>query len=854
MEDSVKELLSSMLFSDFSASSQKARKRKIIFWYDPAKAFIDNIDELQFDNTEILKYDNNSLWIRYHIEKEELNKNIIIYLPIERSTGSNNNLLDLETANPDLIFNPDKTNMKLRDLGLPEDCRNIIKKYMRFFNNKTRETEFLNFDIEDKNADNIDYIVTSILLGIKTINIDDIIKAIIKAYYDDKKKLETLCKFGSEKFVVKLINNYFGCKIRIIDEIEDVFKSLVFTYFAGTISNINKLDRYGKYLLSERVTNSQVFVNNLMRDKTTKKYFEIISNNIKKEFGIDELLDTMDIEEYKNSDAFDIVDKKVINFLIDQLFNGINDYKKYNELISIRESKYWFDKYYYEYNFLKVANNYFEAENSLQKLLKTMPIEDFVKLYADKLYVLDTYYRKTYYFFDKIADKDNFINLKNKLENNYINTYMIELSLKWNDTIESLNRYDANKLLMQNRFFNSYVKPNTENARNGRTIVIISDAFRYECAKELAERLNTFANKVDITYMLGLVPSYTQLGMASLLPNKELRRDPKYKENKSENIFVDGMSSVGTENRQKILQKTIPESIAIQYDELNEMKKSDWKKLFSGTKVVYIYHNVIDNAGEHDDNSLFDACEKAIEELEKLVKDLHTTFSGINCYITADHGFFYKRSKVEEYQKAEKDNDVDKQKTRFSYSDEKSKAEGIMSVNLDYIFGKDSGYVNIPKGFNVYSKQGGGVNYVHGGILPQEVIIPVVNFKSTRTTEETKKVGITYSGLTTRITNAITYLEFLQDNNVDEEHLPCRYLLHFEDEEENRISDETTIVANYTNTEVKDRFFREKFVFKNIKYDKTKNYYLVITEEDTGIIRQKIKFIIDITIINNFGF
>ena len=177
-----------------------------------------------------------------------------------------------------------------------------------------------------------------------------------------------------------------------------------------------------------------------------------------------------------------------------------------------------------------------------------------------------------------------------------------------------------------------------------------------------------------------------------------------------------------------------------------------------------------------------------------------------------------------------------------------------MSVNLDYIFGKDSGYVNIPKGFNVYSKQGGGVNYVHGGILPQEVIIPVINFKSTRTTEETKKVGITYSGLTTRITNAITYLEFLQDNNIDEEHLPCRYLLHFEDEEGNRISDETTIVANYTNTEVKDRFFKEKFVFKNIKYDKTKNYYLVITEEDTGIIRQKIKFIIDITIINNFGF
>ena len=39
MEDSVKELLISMLNSSFSATSQKNRKRKIIFWYDLAKAY-----------------------------------------------------------------------------------------------------------------------------------------------------------------------------------------------------------------------------------------------------------------------------------------------------------------------------------------------------------------------------------------------------------------------------------------------------------------------------------------------------------------------------------------------------------------------------------------------------------------------------------------------------------------------------------------------------------------------------------------------------------------------------------------------------------------------------------------------
>ena len=854
MFEEVKELLISMLNSSFSATSEKSRNRKIIFWYDAKKDYEELLDELELEDTEIIKYDNNSLWIRYHIEKEELNKNIVIYLPFERQKGVNNELLDIETANSDLIFNPDSTTMRLKNLGLSDECRAVIKKYNRFFNNKLRENDFKVFDIEDKNNENIDYIITAILLGIKSINVDDIIKNIIKIYYDDKKRYESLFKFGNEEFILNLINKYFGSKINSTEEIENVFKSLVFTYFAASISDINKLNRFGKYLLETRVTNCQVFVNNLMRDKSTKKYFELISNNISKEFGIEELISTMDIEDYKNADAFSIIDNNIILHIVNQLFNSINEFEKYNELITLRESKYWYDKYYNEYNFLKVVSKYFEVVNRVQTSIKTFEIEKFVELYTNELYLVDTLYRKMYYFFDNIRDKDNFINLKNKVENNYTNTYMLELSLKWSDTIENLNRYDANKLTMQNKFFDKYIKSQAESSKNGRTIVIISDAFRYECAKELNEKLKVFGTKSDIYYMLGLVPSYTQLGMAALLPNKELSRDPNYKDKGSDSIFVDGMNSVGIENREKILTKVVPEGLAIQYEELYAMTKSEWKKIFSGKKVVYIYHDVVDKAGEHDENNVFEACEKAIKQIEGLVKDLHTTFSGVNCYISADHGFFYKRGKVEDYQKTLKDVNATRQKVRYSYTDKKSEEEGIVSINLDYIFGENSGYVNIPKGQNVFSKQGGGINYVHGGILPQEIIIPVIDFKSTRTSEESKKVGITYSGLSTKITNAITYLEFLQDNKVDENNLECRYLLHFEDENGNRVSDECTIVANYTNAEVKDRFFKEKFVFKNIDYNRDKNYYLVIVDEETGIEKQRIKFIIDIAIINNFGF
>ncbi len=847
MFDEVLGLLKDTVKGAFSKDTERQRIRKIIFWYDSKQEYQDFINELQLENTEIIKYDNNSFWIRYHIEKEELNKNIIIYLPFERKKGIDNELLDLESSNRDLLFNLDSTTMRIKNLALTDDCREIVSKYAKFFGNKKREAEFKNFDIEEKTQYNIDLIITAIMLNIKSINEDEILKEIIKYYFEDEKKYEELFKFGSEEFILNLFNDTFGSSINSYVELPELYKSLVFTYFATSLKDFKKVERYSKYLLTRKTTNVYVFINNLMRDKTTKEYFEKLSTDIEKDFGIENLLNPMDIEEYNSSDAFKSVDKYVIKYIVDKLFNGIGEYEIYKNYINIRENKYWFEKLENEYNLLKVAISFFEKINSIANSIKMVDFDRFAQDYANSFSEVDTLYRKMYFYFDSIENKDLFINLKNKIENIYVNDFMSELSIKWSNMIENMPQYTSNSITLQKDFYKNYIRP--YNDKKDRIIVIISDAFRYECAKELNNNLKAFASKSEIGYMQGIVPSYTKLGMASLLPNKELSRVKD-----SDDILVDGQVSSSIRDRELLIQKENIDSITVKYDDLYEMTKLEWKKLFSGKKIVYIYHNTVDNAGEHNENTIFTACDKAIKELEKLVRDLHTTFSGINAFITADHGFFYKRGKVESYEKTTKTTNSTKQKTRYSYTDSISNEEGILSINLDYVFGENSGYVNIPRGNIIFARQGTGINYVHGGILPQEIIIPVIDFKSTRASEESKKVGITYSGLSAKITNAITYLEFLQDNNIDENNKPCRYLLHFEDEDGNKISDECTIIANYENTEVKNRFFKEKFVFKNMRYDKNKPYYLIIIDEETAKVEYKIKFYIDIAVINDFDF
>lgn len=459
MFDEVTQLLLDTINGEFSRENEKMRTRKIIFWYDPKEEYKELINELNIENTEIIIYENNSFWIRYHIEKEELAKNIVIYLPFERPNANNNELLDIESSNSDLLFNPDATTMRLKNLGLTEECRNIIKNYSKFFNNKKRECNFKEFDIEEKTPDNIDYIITAILLEIKSINEDDILKNIIRLYFEDTKKYENLFKFGNEEFIIRIFNHTFGSSIKSSDELPEVYKSLVFTYFASNISDKNKIGRLSKYVLKEKATNVYIFINSLMRDKTTKQYYERLSFEIEKEFGINELMKSMDIEEYKTSDAFKCIDEHVLNYVIDKLLHGIGEFNKYNEYLDIRQNKYWHEYYKNEYSFLRIALNFFEEMKKIENNIKTLDIDQFARKYTDELCIIDTLYRKSYYYFDNISDKDMFIELKNRIENKYVNSFMSELSIKWSDTIENMTSYNSNRITMQNKFYNTYVKP-----------------------------------------------------------------------------------------------------------------------------------------------------------------------------------------------------------------------------------------------------------------------------------------------------------------------------------------------------------------------------------------------------------
>ena len=113
-------------------------------------------------------------------------------------------------------------------------------------------------------------------------------------------------------------------------------------------------------------------------------------------------------------------------------------------------------------------------------------------------------------------------------------------------------------------------------------------------------------------------------------------------------VYVDDISSEGTSNRDKILKSKNPNSLAITYKDLEYLSSSEFKKVFTGKKVIYIYHNVIDARGDNasTEREVFEACEEAFVELKQLVNNLVNRLNAVNIYITSDHGFLCRRGSI----------------------------------------------------------------------------------------------------------------------------------------------------------------------------------------------------------------
>lgn len=165
---------------------------------------------------------------------------------------------------------------------------------------------------------------------------------------------------------------------------------------------------------------------------------------------------------------------------------------------------------------------------------------------------------------------------------------------------------------------------------------------------------------------------------------------------------------------------------------------------------------------------MFNACEEAVQEIMDLIHRISVSGNTYHFIVTADHGFIYKRDKLTESDKISgKSAEKAFVNRRFIVSRASLEDDGIDHMSMGRILGnEDSKVVSYPVSSNVFKVAGGRANYVHGGSSPQEMLVPVLEFKMERGHMETKNAEIALVSIVHKVTNLITSMDFIQSDAV----------------------------------------------------------------------------------------
>lgn len=813
--------------------------RKLVFWYDAGAEFAGDVDTLQLENARVLHLaPDNQFYTKYFLECVDKETNYLVYAPFAKPDVRDDHLAD--TIRYSKEFFADRASLLALDLGVGEWCKPVIQRYIKFFASKERTRKFYELELEAFSPGVIEAALMNILCGNRAASFEEAASRVLTdGGLEDNRHLAEFEKYGLLPAFWRHAEAAFGYA-----DPKPTLQKLVMTCFAtyAARSIAAEPPRAWKPFISGKAGNIIAFLDSLMNSCIYAERFDALSAFACEALGAAARLAGLPVESLVGCGVFAEVDRLLAAWLRGRLesedFDARLGGKSIPELCALRRRLHFGRQF---------CNEYFILENAFGVMAhgSYTPVSGIagnVRQYLERDEHVDRCYRYFYLYFDRLEDSAAFERLRDLVENIYTNDYLNPQIVNWNRNFTQADGKTG--LPRQLDFYARCVRGAKE-----RTVVIISDALRYEVGRTLFERLQADEKcTATLSAMQAVLPSCTRLGMAALLPHKTIELGPGLR------VTVDGKPADELRQREAVLQAAQPNSRCVRFDDIRTMKVAELREVFTGQDVVYVYHNQIDARGDKasTENEVFAACEEAVDEIFNLIKRLTVSANTIRYIVTADHGFLYKRDKLQE---SDKIGGIPGAGRRFALGPADIRADGVAGLPLASVAGAaDAETVYFPLGSDLFKAAGSGLNYVHGGSSPQELVIPLIDVKTEKGRRDTAAAQIALVSLTTKITNLITTLDFVQTEPVGDVVKETSYRLCFISDDNEKISNENIYVADNKSRNTTDRVFRLRFSFKNRKYDRSRKYYLVAYDDKNNLEVLRHEIIMDIAFADDFDF
>jgi hypothetical protein len=713
--------------------AKQVEESSLVVWYDPGADYRAVAERIAIPGTTIARYDGSFLRLRREIEPllNDLDPpRLVVYVPVEQA-DTNHALVELEEAG--VVMQPGQQPAKC-NTRLALVARNALKSVIGDGNAAEVEKQVDQGKLTLKDVDalglkgqDITQGVVSIIFG--TGNSQDVALAFLASNKHDTE----IEKKSAITELVGLLHNTFEVDLPAQPTLANIRERLT-RHVLMTDLVVGLGNKVPSSLASIKTADSPAAIascTSLARSwrlrRDVRECYITASQKVEQDFSLAKL--DFDSTKIVAIETFLAVERALLRHVEESLLEKPTD-----GLLTLAKSRlpsFWSEAMpsvqAHWALIAAIAEVLLEADR-MEKSLKKPPttIPALVKAYAEgdsPWCLLDSHHRhmgSRWFKFESGDDNGSLEKLVIKADRRYTQVAS-ELAKHFVAQYQKA-KHPAKGVLRQVELFDAEVAPK---ASAEKTAYVWVDALRFEMARELTEVL-----KEDFDFSLrpaiANLPTITEIGMASLLPKAS--QSAKVVSVGNGKLAVEIAGTVVKDRKDRINFITAHAGVAVFEMKLDDLLPKPAKKVRDGiqaAQLVLVTSQEIDEYGEKDTKLARMLMDTMLDQLRRCVRILRD--AGIKTIVlVADHGHLFAEE-VGEDMKIDAPGGKTADLHRRVWVGEGGNIDASFMRTPLRSLGVDSEYdIATPWNLAVFKVAGGNLIYFHGGLSPQELIIPVL--------------------------------------------------------------------------------------------------------------------------------
>ncbi|MGA2256671.1 MAG: PglZ domain-containing protein [Thermoguttaceae bacterium] len=720
----------------FQLIAKQVEDRGLVVWYDPEKTYAQAASELTLPQTTIARYSDSFFRLRHEID-QQLNDGqpprLVVYVPMPQEE-TNDALIELEAAG--IVMRPGQQPPN-RNTKLAVVARNALRPILGDdqIGEIEKQVETGKLSLADLNAlaekgKDISAGVLSLIFG--TANPQEVALAFL---HDEHRDAE-IEKKAAEKELRGLLQLTFNIELPASIALANLRERLArYVLLTDLITALGS--KTPASLSSVKVATSPGGVDSCVRlarswrnKRDARDSYVDAAKKTEQEYKLAQI--AFDPPTIIDNESFLAIEKALMRDAEKQLLEAARP--DLLRLAVARQSRFWAEvepAVQARWALIAAAAEVLlEADRVAKEIKKpTTTVPALVKAYADgedPWCLLDTHHRHLEtrkYNFDFAADGEHqgLDKLIAKAEQRYME---VGSALAKNFvTAYKKAQHPIKGMLRQRDFFGTQVKPRLG---DGRIAYVWVDALRFEMARELCRLLRD-----DFDYAIqpaiGSIPTITEIGMAALLPGADQSAKVVGVGGGKLGLEIGGTVVKDRKDRVSFLKDNAGVPVFdCKIDDLLPKPNKRVKEGIQSAELVLVTSQEIDELCEADNIAQarlqMDGVLGQLRRSVRILGDL-----GIKTIIlVADHGHLFA-DEIGEDMKIEAPGGKTEDLHRRAWVGVGGTSQAAYLRTSLSSLGVESDFdIATPWTFACFKSKGGARAYFHGGLSPQELIVPVV--------------------------------------------------------------------------------------------------------------------------------